>query len=67
MGKCWFKIIVPLILMKCVPFWAAQPLSYGGGGGQRALPLIIFVCVHIGKENVLLNIHVNLVYKKLNA
>ena len=32
-----------------------------------ALPLEILVLVHIRKENVLLNIHVNLVYKKIDA
>ena len=37
------------------------------GGGQMALPLEILVFGSHKKDNVLLNIHVNLVYKKFDA
>ena len=40
----------------------------GGGEGENSPTFInIVFLVHVRKENVLLNIHVNLVYKKLDA
>ena len=38
-----------------------------GGGGQMALPLEILAMVHMRKENMLLNMHINLVSEKLHA